>query len=354
MSTHSLHGIPLLATLDRVALSNAMLTAALVVAGAVLTGGGSLLLADWVSARSTEPVTPTDIAFSVFNGALAGLCLGLARTASRHLESSVRRALAHDPGVAARLDGPALHMRRRWIALLVVMLFVFQAWFRLFREARAAAGDAVDLVHGVYLLAPLLLNFMAGGLLIVAFGTAVVLLRRLAVGVDLDLRRLERYSCFALPALYLMAALSIALGAGAATIVLFDGAEDVVPDYLGRTSTMFLLALPFALWPMSEIHRRIVIVRDEERERVLRALDGETPGLVDSVVDRRHRRDAPAPGGDSGAATGAATGEWMSHLLWLDSLPTWPLGGYLQRFVLFGLLPPITWVLAAVVENLLF
>ena len=33
---------------------------------------------------------------------------------------------------------------------------------------------------------------------------------------------------------------------------------------------------------------------------------------------------------------------------------TWPLGGYVQRIVLFGLLPPITWVMAAAVENLLF
>ncbi|MEE2892176.1 MAG: hypothetical protein VX766_08560 [Pseudomonadota bacterium] len=44
----------------------------------------------------------------------------------------------------------------------------------------------------------------------------------------------------------------------------------------------------------------------------------------------------------------------MSYLLWLDALPTWPLGGYVQRIVLFGLLPPITWVMAAAVENLLF
>ena len=63
MTTHSLHGIPLLAALDRIPVS-----------------------------------------FSVFNGAVAGLGLGLARAAAQHLEQSVRVALAFDRRVLERLE----------------------------------------------------------------------------------------------------------------------------------------------------------------------------------------------------------------------------------------------------------
>ena len=339
MSTHSLHGIPLLASLDRVAISNVRLTTLLVVAGAVGTGLLSLLLADWVSRRSALPVTAQDIAFSVANGALAGLGLGLARAAAQHLEQSVRTALAFDARVLDRLDRPTPRLRRRWIALLLVAVFVLQAWVRLFREAGEVAGGALDTVHRLYLLAPLLLTFSAGGLLLLAFGTAVVLLRWLARGIEPDLRRLDAYSCFALPPLYLIAALSIALGAGTATVVFFEGTGEIATGYLMRTTLMFVIALPLSLLPMWEIHRSILALRDAERERVIQALDGDTEGLVGSAVDRR------PDGGRS---------EWISALLWLDALPTWPLGGYVQRIVLFGLLPPITWVMAAAVENLLF
>ena len=339
MHTHSLKGIPILARLDRVSLPGLRLTGLLVIAGAVLTGGLSLALADWVTAHSAVPVTPIDVAFAVFNGAFAGLSLGVTRMAARHLEQSLRGNLGHDPVVAERLDGPTPVMRYRWLVALVILAFVLQAWVRLLREVEAVAGAGEATLHLLFVFLPLLLNFLAGGLLLLGFGTAVVLLRRFAMGLEPDLRRLDQYSCFALPALYLIAALSVTLGAGAAVMVLFDGAAAVVPSFLGRTSTMFGLALPFALLPMWEIHRRILATRDAERERVVRALDGDADALADSVVDRRGTTDR---------------GEWMSHLLWLDSLPTWPLGGYLQRFVLFGLLPPITWVLAAFVENALF
>ena len=278
MTTHSLHGIPLLAALDRIPVSNIRLTALLV-------------------------------------------------------------ALAFDRRVLERLDRPTPQMRRRWLAMLLIAIFVLQAWMRLFREAGEVAGGALDAIHRLYLLAPLLLNFAAGGLLVLAFGTAVVLLRWLARGIDPDLRRLDAYSCFALPPLYLVAALSIALGAGTATVVFFEGTGEIATGYLIRTTLMFVIALPLSLLPMWEIHHSIVALRDAERERVIRAFDGDADGLVGSKVDRR------ADGGH---------GEWMRYLLWLDALPTWPLGGYVQRIVLFGLLPPITWVMAAAVENLLF
>ena len=335
----SLHGLPLLERLDRLGLPGLRLLGVLIVLGAILSGGLSLLLADFVTARSASPVSAGDLAFSVFNGAFAGANLGLAVAAVRHLEDSVRRALAHDAAVAAHFAAPPEALPHRGLALGVMVLFVGQAWFRLFGEIEAGIGGGVETLKLTYIVAPLALNFLAAGLLALALGYAVLRQRRLARRLEPDLRRVQQYACFALPVLQLFGVYSIVLGAAAASVVLFPGSSAIVPAYLTRTTVMVLLFLPISLLPLWEIHRSIERTRNEERERVLRALDGDADALRDSVVDRRGS---------------AGRGEWMSHLLWLDALPAWPLGPYLQRFLLFVLLPPVTWVMAAAVENLLF
>lgn len=336
--TVSLRGLPILEQLDHLNVTSLRLVAALVVLGAALTGGLSLLLASAVSAHSANPVSLRDVAFSVFNGAFAGANIGLAVASARHLEDNVCRALAHDPMVADHFAHPPDVPRGRFLALFVMVVFVAQAWYRLFGEITATLAAGVETTRILYVLAPMALNFLAGGLLVIALGYGVLLQRGLARRIEPDLRRVQQYACFALPALYLFGLYSIILGAATASVVLFEGTGEIMPAYLQRTTFMVVIFLPFVLSPLREIHRSIERSRNAERERVVRALDGDAEALRESVVDRG----------------GPDRSEWMSHLLWLDALPTWPLGPYLQRFLLFVLLPPVTWVMAAAVENLLF
>ena len=44
----------------------------------------------------------------------------------------------------------------------------------------------------------------------------------------------------------------------------------------------------------------------------------------------------------------------LTRQMYIESRPTWPIAANVQRLVLFGLLPPLTWVMAAIVENLLY
>ena len=44
----------------------------------------------------------------------------------------------------------------------------------------------------------------------------------------------------------------------------------------------------------------------------------------------------------------------LARLAFLESRSDWPVSGNLRRIALVGLLPPVTWVLAAVVENALY
>lgn len=40
--------------------------------------------------------------------------------------------------------------------------------------------------------------------------------------------------------------------------------------------------------------------------------------------------------------------------MYLESRPQWPLATEVQKVIVFGLLPPLAWIMAAVVENLLY
>ena len=44
----------------------------------------------------------------------------------------------------------------------------------------------------------------------------------------------------------------------------------------------------------------------------------------------------------------------MVKQMYLESRWEWPLASNIQKIIVFGLLPPAAWVMAAVVENLLF
>ena len=44
----------------------------------------------------------------------------------------------------------------------------------------------------------------------------------------------------------------------------------------------------------------------------------------------------------------------LARQLYIESRTTWPISTGIQRIVLIGLLPPLTWILAAMVENLIY
>ena len=46
--------------------------------------------------------------------------------------------------------------------------------------------------------------------------------------------------------------------------------------------------------------------------------------------------------------------ELLGYLAVLDNLSEWPIGPHLQKIILFGLVAPIAWALAATVENALY
>ena len=44
----------------------------------------------------------------------------------------------------------------------------------------------------------------------------------------------------------------------------------------------------------------------------------------------------------------------LTRQLFIESRWEWPIAGHVQKLIIFGLLPPASWVLAAVIENSLY
>ncbi|MFT4712335.1 MAG: hypothetical protein ACJAVI_003600 [Candidatus Azotimanducaceae bacterium] len=44
----------------------------------------------------------------------------------------------------------------------------------------------------------------------------------------------------------------------------------------------------------------------------------------------------------------------LTHQMLLNFLWDWPIASHVQKLVLFGLLPPLAWVLAAMIENAMY
>ncbi|MFT7245375.1 MAG: hypothetical protein ACI82A_002743 [Candidatus Azotimanducaceae bacterium] len=97
--------------------------------------------------------------------------------------------------------------------------------------------------------------------------------------------------------------------------------------------------LPHA-YPVWILKNRIRDKKTAEMGQITRALRGDKEAV--KTIDI-HALDAPTTAADL-----------LTHRMFLDSLWDWPIASHVQKLILFGLLPPLTWVVAAMIENAMY
>jgi hypothetical protein len=55
-----------------------------------------------------------------------------------------------------------------------------------------------------------------------------------------------------------------------------------------------------------------------------------------------------------GRGAPTTTVDLLMHQMFIESRWEWPIAAHVQKLVLFGLLPPLAWVLAAMIENAMY
>ena len=164
-------------------------------------------------------------------------------------------------------------------------------------------------------------------------------LRHAVRTVEIDILRLNRYPHLANPLIRIISVLLIIFSIFPVFSLMMD---DEVLD------RMVLIAMPgFVLlalivtalyaYPIWLLKGRIREAKQRELQSILAALTGDNEAMVQSRLRQR--------------ASGLTISELLDYRTFIESLWDWPLGPHIQRVVLFGMLPPLTWVLAGMVEN---
>ena len=182
-------------------------------------------------------------------------------------------------------------------------------------------GSVVVLFH--YLFLPL--ASVVGALCVVGLYQLYGALMVLAKSLDLSLYRLPEYVVVSNTAVRFFLTLIIFLTFFPLAFLL-----GLTPyaSVLINTFALLVLGLPvFGLlaYPVWTLRKRIRIVR------------------VDALTGVVEKLEESGPSADL-----------LSQLRFLESRSDWPVSGNIRQVLLFGLLPPITWALAAAVENWLY
>jgi hypothetical protein len=114
---------------------------------------------------------------------------------------------------------------------------------------------------------------------------------------------------------------------------------DLLPLLLIIAFILVAVLLPY-VYPVWILRNRIRDKKLAEMGQITRSLRGDKEAVKTINI---HALDAPTTAADL-----------LTHRMFLDSLWEWPIASHLQKLILFGLLPPLTWVVAAMIENTMY
>jgi hypothetical protein len=160
--------------------------------------------------------------------------------------------------------------------------------------------------------------------------------------IEIDLLRLDDYSVIANPAVRL-ALFSIAVLSVYPLFALFSGSEETGRIIWPAAIPPLLLCVGGTLgygYPVLILRNRIRDMKKLELDKVYCCLQGDKEAISTIRIQ--------------GLGAPTTTADLLIHQMFLNSLWEWPIASHVQKLLLFGLLPPFTWVLAAGIENLLY
>jgi len=158
---------------------------------------------------------------------------------------------------------------------------------------------------------------------------------------DINLLRINRYQIFTLQPMRYLFILVVYTSLSILVV-------EILADPIQHERLVNLILIPmgivliafgyFFLRPVVIIRDRIRIAKQKELENIQFAIDGDKSKLQDTQI-AHIAKEFSAP-------------DLMRYEEKIESLWEWPIQGNVQRLVLYVMLPPIAWVMAALVERL--
>ena len=282
----------------------------------------------------------------IINGLLCGFgvfaCIAMARTA----EADLLVLAEVDPAVEATFKSLRPGVRTSALTTLacVFLLAAFSPVVVVVNSG-ATMGESIH-YHLTAGFGPLLIvglmPLLLGSAISIGCVVAVAQIRTLiqvAKVIRVDLLNLEHYTAIASPFMrYVLIILFVF--SGLPPFLLMDD-PDLTAGVYSVIPVFMVLFVPF----LTGYFMPLLILRNRIRDSKLAALAAlRSPGQSDDVL----------PALALSGYTEVSPPDRLTQMMFIESRWEWPVASHIQRLLFFGMLPPLTWVMAAVVENLMF
>ena len=350
MNTQGLKGIWGLEQLDNTGASSWKLVSVFTVSGVLIGAALSVLIgpvhADSLMASFYTPVVSTVT--------LLGVCgvIGF----STALNVVIARAIEADLSVLSLVDDvreciPLLRPAPKvLLSIILPMLLVAVLTGPTLAGGRLGLplGEAFVVYFGAGPLTKLLVLLLLP-LMSLAWGIGMAIgvgqircLIRLARTIRVEFLQMDRYCALANPAIrVILIAVSIV---SLFPIMMLYVDDAVFSTQVAKMVLMMLVsAVPLiVMWscPVLILRNRIRDRKAQELHNIMLALQGQDVTLT---LARPQNPDTPL-----------STADLLTHQMFIESRWEWPVAAHVQKLILFGLLPPTTWVLSAGIENFMF
>lgn len=205
-------------------------------------------------------------------------------------------------------------------------------------SVRWAAGGP-HVIQG-FILMPI--NGLILGMGFIVIVSQVVGLIHAARHIKIDFLQLNDYAAIANPGVRMFLCSIPFLGL--MPLLMLYGDDPGNTAFLMRLSlviafTFVVMILPY-VYPVWILRNRIRDNKIAEMDQITMALRGDKDAVKTIVIQ--------------GLGTPTTTADLLTHQMFLESRWDWPIASHVQKLVLFGLLPPLAWVLAAMIENTMY
>jgi len=221
------------------------------------------------------------------------------------------------------------------------MVFVFLFFNYLFMSASPPVDVYASVGGMLFIFLVLPLSGLANGMVLAAMVHIFNYMTEVARRVPLELVSIDRYNVFSLPAVFVFSITSFFLTTiGVLAIFQGEAYKDIALTLALVVFTIGALIVGLFIYPVWLMRNRINVAITGER-RYLQSL------LTDGQEGRKHVSAIAAQ-------RLAAQHDPLIQLMFINSLNEWPIGPHIQKVALFGVVPPVAWIMAAVVENILY
>ena len=183
--------------------------------------------------------------------------------------------------------------------------------------------------------------------LILGIGTAIVLnqivsLTHATIHIKIDLLQLSVYSTIADPLVRLFVYLIPIFSAFPLLILYIENPVEAANAVIVALIFLFFVSLVLLAYayPVWVLRNRIRAEKEVELDLINRCLQGDKEAITKINI---HSLEVPTTATD-----------FLTQRMFIETLWEWPIASHVQKIMLFGLLPPFTWVLASMIENAMY